>query len=213
MYFYGGKYSRNTLLFDYPLLASLFLFTLGGICIHGAMRDAAVAPGEKTTEANVTRYRSSIHTKGAQNQSIDLSNFSTGYGCSYNFSVDGVDYSNSGRISELSVDDSVKAELREYTDVPLKFSATVYYDSSNPSINSLTEYGAMSEDQYRMATILIGIGLTFIMLVFLGVVLTANSKTGSGGIVVDAQGAVIHPDKTDPGRQDSADNPTKIGFL
>jgi len=205
--------SRKPELMDYPLLTSLFLFTIGGFGIHAAMLDAAHVPTERTTEANVIRYRSSFRTKGAQNQSIDLSNFSTGYKCSYNFSVDGESYSSSGYISELSVDDSIKAELRKYIDVPLKFSATVYYDPSNPSINSLTEYGAMSVDQYRMSTILIGIGVMFIMFAVLGAVLTAKSKIGSGGIVVDAEGTVIHPEKIDPGRQDSADNPTKIGFL
>jgi hypothetical protein len=205
--------SRKPDLMDYPLLASLFLFTLGGICIYGAMRCATLAQRERTTEANVTRYRSSFRTKGAQNKSVDLSNFSTGYRCSYNFSVDGESYSSSGHISELSVDDSIRAELQKYTDVPLRFSATVYYDPSNPSISSLTEFGAMSVDQYRMATILIGIGVTFDIFVVLGAVLTKRSKSGNRGIVVDAEGTVIYPDKIDSGQQESAENPTKIGFL
>lgn len=199
--------SRKSLFFEYPLLASLFLFTIGGFGVHFAMRDAALVPTERTTEANVIRYRSSIHTKGSQQKSIDLSNFSTAYKCSYNFSVDGESYSGSGYISELSVDDSTKAELQEYTDVPLSFNATVYYDSSNPSMSSLTEFGAESENQYRIAALTIGSGVVFIILVVLGAVLKASNKIGSGGIVVDAEGTVIYPDKIDPGRQESADNP------
>ncbi|MGA3161101.1 MAG: hypothetical protein ABSC77_07775 [Terracidiphilus sp.] len=204
-------FRRNAILMEHPLLASLFLFTLGGFGIHFAMQYAALAQRERTTEADVTRYRSSIHTKGSQNKSINLSNFSTRYGCSYNFSVDGESYSSSGNISELSVDDSIKAELQKYTDVPLRFSATVYYDPSNPSINSLTEYGAMSVDQYRMATILICIGVIFDIFVVLGAVLTKRSKMGNRGIVVDAEGTVIYPDEINSGQQEIADNPTQIG--
>ncbi|HEY1160912.1 MAG TPA: hypothetical protein VGE83_09795 [Terracidiphilus sp.] len=211
MYFYSGKYSRNTLFFDYPLLGSLFLFIIGGFGIHFAMRDAALARAEKTTEASVTQYRSTAGTRSRRQ--YNLANSSVEYRCSYNFSVDGESYSRTGYISEHSVDDSIKAELQKHTDVPLKFSATVYYDSLNPSISSLTEFGVESENQYRIAGLVIGSGLVLIVLVALGAVLTASNKNGNGGIIVDAKGTVIYPEEVDAGRQGSADNPTKIGFL
>jgi hypothetical protein len=205
MYFFR----RESILMEHPLLVSLIAFAIGGFSIHNAMRYTAVAAGERTAEASVTRARSSMHTRS--HSTYSLSSLSMEYHCSYNFSVDGESYSNSGYISELSVDDSIKAELQEYTDVPFRFNATVYYDPANPSRNSLTEYGAMSEDSYRFAELSIGVGVVFVIFVALGAVLTANSKTGNRGIIVDAQGTVIHPNKVDPGRQDSANDPTKIG--
>jgi hypothetical protein len=211
MDFYSGKYRRRPLFFDYPLLASLFLFAIGGFGIHFAMRDAALARTEKTTEATVIQYRSTAHRRSRRQYSLASS--SVEYRCSYNFSVDGESYSNTGYISELSVDDSIREELRKDTDVPLKFSATVYYDPSNPSTNALTEFGEESVNQYRIAALPIGIGVMLIMLAVLGAVLTATNKNVHGGIVVDDQGTVIYPDKIDPGEQGSADNPTKIGFL
>jgi hypothetical protein len=211
MFFYSGKYSRNTLLFDYPLLGSLFLFTIGGFGIYFAMRDAALARTEKTTVATVTQYRSTARTRGRRQ--YNLANSSMEYRCSYDFSVGGESYSRTGYISERSVDDSIKAELQKNTDVPLKFSATVYYDSLNPSISSLTDFGVESENQYRIAGVLIGSGFVFVVLVVLGAVLTASNKNGTGEIAVDVHGTVIYPDEVDAGRQDSADNPTKICFL
>jgi hypothetical protein len=117
--------------------------------------------------------------------------------CDYSFTVDGVAYG--GR-------DCPQGIASGYSD------ATVYYDSSDPSMNTLEEFGAASKRWYQYAALcLCGgcIGIGFVVLRGAD----ANSKRGNGGTVADAEGAAIYPDKVDPERQDSADSSKPIGFL
>jgi hypothetical protein len=139
----------------HPLISSLLIIVLGGFELHSAMRYAAVAPTEKTTDAYLT------YDRGTSRKSYSIPDFSREYHCIYNFTVDGESYSSSAEVSELSVDDSIKKELRDSQDstgAPVRFNATVYYDPSNPSMNSLTEFGAKSKGCYQGAALFISIG-------------------------------------------------------
>ena len=89
--------------------------------------------------------------------------------------------------------------------------ATVYYDPANPATNSLTDFGKKSANDYLIARALFGIAVALIVFTALGAVLAANANKGSGGIVVDAQGTVIYPDKIPSGLQESAANAAQAG--
>ena len=117
--------------------------------------------------------------------------------CDYSFTVDGVAYKGG---------DCPQGIASGYSD------ATVYYDPSNPSINALEEFGAVSKRWYQYAALCICVGFIAIgFFVLRGI--AANSKKGNDGTVADAEGTAISPDKIDPERQDSADSSKPIGFL
>jgi hypothetical protein len=104
--------------------------------------------------------------------------------CEYSFTVDGVAYG--GR-------DCPQGIASGYSD------ASVYYDPSNPSMNALEEFGVASKRWYQYAALCLCVGCIAIGFVLFGGTY-ANSKRGNGGIVVDAEGTVIYPDKIDPER-------------
>jgi hypothetical protein len=63
------------------------------------------------------------------------------------------------------------------------------------------EFGAKSESDYVRARLSIGIGVILIILLVLGAAVISNISKGKGGIVVDAEGTVIYPDKADSSQQ------------
>jgi hypothetical protein len=74
-------------------------------------------------------------------------------------------------------------------------SATVYYDPADPSVNSLLEFNAASENAYRVAVPWIGSGVLIIFFFAFGRLLKASEKRRKGGVVVDARGTVIYPEE------------------
>jgi hypothetical protein len=73
--------------------------------------------------------------------------------------------------------------------------ATVYYDPADPSVNSLLEFSAESQIEYRWAMPWIALeALIVFFFVFAGL-LAANEKRGNGGVVVDVRGTVIYPEE------------------
>ncbi|HEV2175302.1 MAG TPA: hypothetical protein VGR71_17135, partial [Nitrospira sp.] len=78
---------------------------------------------------------------------------------------------------------------------------TVYFDPADPSVNSLLEFSAASENTYRVAVPWIGVGVLIISFFVFGRLLDANEKRGRGGVVVDARGTVIYPEEIGSGSE------------
>jgi hypothetical protein len=136
--------------------------------------------------------------------------------CDYSFSVEGVSYRGYESCPLQSADDPVKAEILDLAGVLLKTSATVYYDPANPSTNSLTEFGAISERDYLYAKLSIGIGAMLVFLVMIGALIVPSVKTEgvrSGGIVVDAEGTVIYPDEINAGQPENTNDTYQAGSV
>ncbi len=99
--------------------------------------------------------------------------------CFYHFTVDGKAYSGA---------DCTRGTRSGY------FDATVYFDPSKPTINSLDEFGAASKHWYQWAAWSMGSGcLIFGMVVWWGAY--KKSRRGNGGS--DAKETVPDPDTVD----------------
>ncbi|MGA2352600.1 MAG: hypothetical protein ABSF70_19360 [Terracidiphilus sp.] len=190
------------------ILGAVIAFALGVMCFYEAKQYAALAPNESTATAHLNMRFQSNRDKGY-----------TRHKCEYSFSVEGASYHGYENCPLQSADDPVKGELLDYAGVLLNSSATVYYDPANPSTNSLTEFGAMSERDYLYAELGIGAGTILSFLVIIGALIVPSTKTEGGrsgrkgGIVVDAEGTVIYPDEINSGRQESADNSNQAGSV
>jgi hypothetical protein len=117
------------------------------------------------------------------------------YSCSYNFSIDGSFYFGLGDCPQAIADDAVKGKYSGSAAASTGADATVYYDPADRSVNSLLEFSAASESEYRAAVPWIGVGVLIIFFFVFGRLLAANEKRGNGGVVVDARGTVIYPEE------------------
>jgi hypothetical protein len=173
------------------VLGIIIAFSYGGFCIYAASRDSALAQSEGSTTAQVSR-----HTRTSNNQS------SWSYKCDYSFAVNGAIYHGYENCPDLNKSSSAKETLTDLAGPPQSFTTSVYFDPSDPSTNSLTEFGAKSESDSLRARLSMGIGVIFIILLVLGMVITSAVNKGDGGIVVDEAGTVIYPDKADSSQQE-----------
>jgi hypothetical protein len=168
---------------DRSLILSILVFFCVGICIYKAKEFANSVSSERTTTAQVVSVYHSIFRGLRFNY----------YSCSYNFSVDGVFYVGLSDCPQRIADDAAKGMYSGSAGELARTNVTVYYNSVDPSVNSLLEFSAASEIEYRVAIPWICLG-SFIILVFVLLrLLSANEKRGKGGVFVDAGGTVIYP--------------------
>jgi hypothetical protein len=158
------------------LILSLLCFIAGFFSIHQGLRYAGAAPTESTTI---------VHLQ--DNPEV---------GCRYVFSVDGVTYRGGGNC-EIEGEVSILGKLMGSAVVSRSSQAIVYYDRSNPSTNSLIEFGANSRTYYRDAALSIGIAFLINLPYLFLAVYAAMKNKGNRGVFVDAQGTVIYPDQVD----------------
>jgi hypothetical protein len=183
------------------VLAMIAAFAYGGFCIYLAMQYSAIAPNQSTTTAYVL-----VTSGSSRNDAIEDST------CNYSFTVDGRYHGGQGRCPQQSgsnAGNSDEGGLRELASEPTLAEVTVYYDPANPSNNGLTDFNARSEAVYLRAKMSIGFGVLLILLMVLGLVLISRTSNRAGGIVVDAEGTVIHPDELFSAGPDSANNSTE----
>jgi hypothetical protein len=170
------------------LFLSLLAFVVGGLSFHRATLYADAVPTERTT----TTYDASMRMRYHNLSFIRLDKY---YTCSYDFMADGVSYRGNGDCTQLSSVDSIKGKLSDTVPVLTAPNITVYYDPSNPSLNSPTEFSARSKAEYRDAILWTSIG-TFINLPLIFWVVYVLSKCkGNHRQYVDARGTVIDPDE------------------
>jgi hypothetical protein len=168
------------------LLLSIFFFFLGGKCIKYAVRYAGAAASESTTTSHdmqINYYAEIIHADYH-------------FKCDYNFSVDGASYSGGVVCEKSIVDEAIRGKrLGQSGSLPIP-NAVVYYNPADPSMNSLKEFSAMSEDDYRMGAGLIGVGVFTIVFVVWGAVLAANQQSENHRMFVEAtRRTVTHPEE------------------
>jgi hypothetical protein len=163
----------------------MLVFLCAGICMYKARQYASAAPNERTTTSHVVSVYHSIFRGLRFNY----------YSCSYNFSVDGSLYIGLRDCPQWIINDAVNGRYLGSGAVPTGIDATVYYDPADPSVNSLLDFRAASENEYRVAAPWIGLGVLIILFFVIGRLLAANEKRGHGGVVVDARGTVIYPEE------------------
>jgi len=155
-------------------------FLCGGFCIHSATRFASAAPNERTATA---------HVFSVEHHVLRYFRFDF-YSCGYNFSVDGSFYIEDDDCPRWIADDAAKGKYSGSTLGSTIADATVYYDSADPSVNSLLAFSVASENYYWQAVTLIGVGALIIVYFVFGAVLRANQGAKRG---VDAGEAVAYP--------------------
>jgi hypothetical protein len=172
------------------MLLSIIFFVGSGFDIRRAMQYANAT----STERNTNTYNASMRINYHAFAFIRLSKH---YTCSYNFMVERVSYSGDGDCTQLSVDDSIKRTFSDSVRVLPIQNLTVYYDLSNPSLNSLTEFSARSKVENRGAIGVICSGLLICLPFVFYAVLDATKNRGNRRFYVDTKGTVIYPEEID----------------
>lgn len=191
------------------LILAIAVFACTGFCIYRAKDFASAAPNEETTTA---------HVVSVEHQIFRYLRFNF-YSCGYNFSLDGALYLENGDCPQGIADDAAKGKYSTFVGASTETNVTVYYDPSDPSVNSLLEFRAASESYYRQAASLTCVGTLIIVIFVFAKLLAANEKRGKGGVVVDASGTVICPEEIGvstglgglPPRDRNAENSTANG--
>lgn len=177
---------RWKILSDRQLLFVVLAFALLCVSIYNARQYAHATSRERTTTAyNVQiNFSRQVHL---------LTPDYYIYRCVYSFDVDGASYTGRVKCPQL-IDDSIKSQSHGYDgSLPIP-NRTVYYDSADPSMNDLLEFGAVSNSYYRDAAVILGAGVVVISFVTWAVVITGNERRRSHGVFVDPRGTVIYPD-------------------
>jgi hypothetical protein len=170
------------------LILLIAVFVCAGFRIYNAGQLAKAAPNEKTAAAHVVSVEHHIFR-------YLRFNF---YSCEYTFSVDGSFYVENQECPHGIADDAARGKYSD-AGTSMDINATVYYDPTDPSVNSLLEFNTESESYYRQAVSLSCVGGLIIIFFVFGGLLTAANKRGRGGVVVDARGTVIYPEEIDFG--------------
>jgi hypothetical protein len=167
-----------------PILAVLVFF-LAGSFIYKSREFASAAPRERTISAQHVSVYHHIFRGLRFNY----------YSCTYNFIVDGSFHLGLSDCPQGIADDALKGMSANSAMASTEANATVYYDPVDPSVNSLLEFRAASENAYRVAVPWIGSGVLIIFFFAFGRLLEASEKRGKGGVAVDARGTVIYPEE------------------
>jgi hypothetical protein len=181
------------------ILLSILAFVYGGASIYRARRDIAVARNERTANGQAR-----LHP-----QSKDPSPFDS-LRCDYTFIVNDTFYNGYG-ICPRQTDRSIKGTLENVAGLLQNQNVTVYYDPADPSFNSMMEFGAKSEYDYKKAELSFVAGAALLIFTAIGALYFSGANNASQGVVGNSEGTVIYPDKIDSDRQEFAAHPGRIG--
>jgi hypothetical protein len=146
-------------------------FVGAGFCIYQARQYASAAPNERTTTAHVVTVYHSIFRSLRFNY----------YSCSYNFTLDGSLHTGLRDCPQWIVDDAIKGGYLGSGTAPTGTDATVYYDPTDPSVNSLLEFSAERQIWYRWAVPWVGLGALFMFFFAFGRLLAFTEKKEVAG--------------------------------
>lgn len=154
--------------------------------VHTAKRYADAARNERIVAAyNVRmRYRSSSATL-----------FGYRFRCEYSYRVDESAYSGYGECPKSAIDTPDKLAILGAQGALTIPSATVFYDSGNPSISSLVDFGVRRDRYYRSAAIGASFATGFIVLVVLTTAPSAIKRQRRGPTVLNSAGPAIDPEE------------------
>lgn len=180
------------------LLAAALAFAYGGLCIYSAKRDVALAKSEITTTGQAY-----LHP-----QSKDPNIFDS-LRCDYVFMVNDRPYRGYG-ICPRQTDHSVKGAIQNLAGLLQNQAVTVYYDPADPSTNSMIEFGAKKDYDYKKATLSFVFGSVLLIFLAIAALYLSGGDNSSQRVAVDSQGTVPHPDKVDSEPQEFATHPGHI---
>jgi hypothetical protein len=153
------------------LLVFLFVFSgFGCLSLHQARQFSNATPSERSTSTE------SVYRQYELFYGLRFNYFN----CNFVFTVDGAAYSG-------------------HADCPSPIApgraATVYYDPSDPSLNSLMEFRAANRNSIRDAILDFDFASIFLLGCIFVVALAIIKKTAKGRIMVDVHGTVIYPEQ------------------
>jgi hypothetical protein len=115
--------------------------------------------------------------------------------CDFTFRVNGSFYRGYG-ICPNQTDPSVKGALENFAGLFQNQKVTVYYDPADPTRNSMMEFGVESVYDYHKAKLSFIAGVV-LLIIAVGASFFASTNNASDGIVVNSEGTVLYPDKTE----------------
>jgi hypothetical protein len=134
------------------------IFAAAGICLYQASHYARAVPNEKTTTAHVFYVYHSIF-RGLR---FDY------YSCSYDFRVDNSLYFGRRDCPQWIIDQTVKGRFSRAVAAPPGTYASVYYDPADPSFNSLLDFNAQSQVEFKSTVPWVGLAILVILFFALG---------------------------------------------
>lgn len=173
------------------LLLAAFCFLAASFPVSRAIRYANAASSERAASTEHLFIRYSSNFKLWKSNGVSYS----GWYCKYDFTAaDGASHNSSGACPQWIVEAAQKTGLD-----PAQVAArtSVFYDPNNPSINSLLDFHTARRSSLQDAVPSIGLGTLLALLFVFARLMTANERTGRGGVIVDNYGTVIHPEEID----------------
>ena len=158
------------------LAGAMVLFALSILCFYSVHQQAGTAQIESTTTADVYEsYRSRTDSSG---------NTQGRYICDYFFTIDGKEYRGSGcPVGGLGI--SVKDQLKERLGEREMIRTIVYYNTNDPSINSLDEFTASRAWEIRGGILFLSVGV--LALGFSGLLAIYGNSQNSGVATISAE--------------------------
>ena len=182
------------------IVGALLSFAVGIFGFVQSETDATLATNQKSTTTSVTRYYvSRTDSSGDESGSFQ---------CNYHFTVDSKDYrgstcpvQNLKQFPMRNLKQSMESQITRGLSGPDQFQATVYFDPSDPTTNSLSPYGAVSENDSRIGMGGIVLGVILLIFALLAVLLSNNSTTAAAAQAAAAQGPTTMPAEYIPSEQ------------
>jgi hypothetical protein len=157
------------------LLAAVLAFAYGGVCIYAAKRDIALAQNERTATGQAF-----LHP-----QSKDPNIFDS-LRCDYQFTANDRPYSGHG-ICPRQTDHSAKGALQNLAGLLQNQSVTVYYDPADPTTNSMIEFGAKRDYDYKKAKLSFVAGSAILIFLAIAALYLSGGDNSSQGVAADPQ--------------------------
>jgi hypothetical protein len=167
------------------MLSTLALMTLGAMALFGlgilgfvrAQRDAKAAANEASKIVEVSRnYRHK-----ASSSSSNSSNQGGSYRCTYGLLVSGNFYPGTGCPAQ-GFDDSFQAQLLDGLGRTQRIQATVYFDSTDPSVNSPTEFSVLRQYDLSGGWVFIRLGIILLVFVVVGAFVLPRLNAGNTAV-------------------------------
>jgi hypothetical protein len=170
------------------ILLSVVLLIGGAVEIYMARRDLALATSAGSTQG-VVKF-----DPERKNSSDTIFNTLTAR-CDFSFFVDGRPYAGH-EICPKQIITAPKTSPLDYLGGPV-LNVTVYYDPSDPTTNSMMDFGTKSRWDFTKAKLFIVGGLALLLLSLLSIWLSGNQDVAEAAKTSDSESAVNQPEEAE----------------
>ena len=169
-------------------LLSVLAFIVGAGEIYTAKRDLVLATSERSTHG-IAKFdpQRKISTDTLFN-TLTLR-------CDFSFEVDGSPYTGH-EICPKQISTSPKSSPMDYVGGPV-LEVTVYYDPTDPTTNSMMDFGTKSRWDSTKAKLFIIAGFVLLLLSQVSTLFSGKGNSAGTGDTVDSESSMIGPEESE----------------